>query len=173
MRKHQLGVVVAAAVLSFGMPAYGQVDVNHDGVRTVFSIDPQPGRPFEIAAAYACPGEEECRPAVVRVVFGAFNRKTLRYDDDHEISVVIDGEGPMTVPNPHYAARRAPANQVYESLVCMIGIEEFLALANAEKVEYTIGSADGELSEKQLKALAALAAKIPAPAEPLAEAGEP
>lgn len=173
MKKLPLGALVGAAMLGSGSPALGQVDVNHDGIQTVFSIGPESGRPFEVSAAYACPGEQACRPAVVRVVFGAYNRKLPKYDDNHAVSVIIDGEGPLSLPDPAHSARRAPANQVYESIVCMIGVDEYLALANGKKVEYVIGPSKGELSDKQLKALAALAEKIPAAEEPPAEAEEP
>jgi hypothetical protein len=112
----QLGVVVGAAVLGSGSPAFGQVDVNHEGGQTVFSIAIQPGLPFEVSAAFACPGEEACRPGVVRVVFGTFTRKRPSYDDDHSVSMVIDGESRLSIPNTQYAVRRAAANQVYENV---------------------------------------------------------
>ncbi len=55
----------------------------------------------------------------------------------------------------------------------MMDVDEFLALANGEKVEYTIGPDTGELSGKQREALAALAGKMPEPDEPMAKAEEP
>lgn len=171
--KLRLVAVVGAALLGVSQPAFGQVEVNHQGGQTVYSIAPQSGRPFEISAAYACPGEEACRPAVVRVAFGTYTRKQLRYKDDHAVSFVIDGETQLSIPNSQYAARQAAAAQVFESIVCMVMIDDFLTLAGAEKAEYEIGPEEGELSGKQLKALAALAERVPSPPEqPAEEAGE-
>lgn len=173
MKTFRLGVVVGVVVLGSGSPGFGQVDVNYDGVQTVFSMAPQSGRNFDVSAAFACPGEEACRPLVVRVVFATFSRKVPKYDDNHSVSVVIDGETRLSVPNARYAVRRAAANQVYESIVCMIDIDDFVALANAKKAEYAIGSKEGELSDKQLRGLTALAAKLPETEDPpKPEAGE-
>ncbi len=172
MRRLTFGVLVGATVLCSGRAALAQVEVQYDGMQSVFSVA-ESGRPFAISAAYACPGEAECRPAVVRVEFGAYNRKTPRYDDNHAVLVLIDAKDSLSVSSPQYAARRAPANQVYESIVLMMAVEEFLALANGEKVEYTIGPDEGKLSDKQREALAALAGKVPEPEPPVADAEEP
>ena len=172
MRRLTVGVLVGATALGSGRVAHAQVEVQYDGMQSVFSVAAS-GRPFAISAAYACPGEAECRPAVVRVEFGAYNRKTPRYDDHHAVLVLIDAKDALSVTSPQYAARRAPANQVYESIVLMMDVEEFLALANGEKVEYTIGPDTGELSGKQHEALAALAGKVPEPEAPVEDAEEP
>lgn len=152
-------------MLGCSLPAFSQVDVNHQDGQTIFSIAIQPGRPFEVSAAFACPGEEACRPAVVRLVFGTYTRKLPSYDDDHSVSMVIDGETQLSIPNVQYAVRQAAANQVYENVVCMMMIDDFLVLANAQKAEYEIGSGKGELSDKQLEVLAALAERILSPPE--------
>jgi len=162
----QLGLLVGAAVFGGRLLAFGQVDVNHQDGQTVFSIAIQPGLPFGVSAAFACPGEEACRPGVVRVVFGTFTRKKPTYKNDHSVSMVIDGETRLSIPNTQYAVRQAAANQVYENVVCMVLIDDFLALANAKKAEYEIGSGKGELWDNQLKALAALAERMPNPPEP-------
>lgn len=164
--------VAGASALLSGQAALAQVNVAYDGAQSVFSVG-QTGRPLAISAAYACPGDAECRPAVVRVEFSAYQRKKPRYDDDHAVLVVVDASDSLRVENPAYAARGAAANQVYESIVWMMKLDEFLALANATKVEYSIGPDESELSDKQREALAALAGKIPAADEPMAKAEEP
>lgn len=172
MRILTVGILVGAAGLCSGRMAMAQVDVRYDGVQSVFSVA-QTGQPFAISAAYACPGEAACRPAVVRVELGAYHRKTPRYDGNHAVQVVIDTKDSLSVESPHYAAHPAAANQVYESIVWMMDVDEFLVLANGEKVEYTIGPDEGELSDKQRESLTALAGNVPEPEQPKAETEEP
>lgn len=174
MRPKTLGLAVSAAVLAGASPSSGQVNISHDGSQTVYSITAQSGRPFEVSAAFACPGKEPCRPGIVRVVFGTYTRKVPKYDEDHALSLVADGDT-LTLPPPQYAVRQAAANQVYENIVLMMPIDSFLATANADRVAYVIGSEEGELSDKQREALAALAEEVLETEEPRAspDAGNP
>ena len=50
--------------------------------------------------------------------------------------------------------------------MCFIPTTDFRTVANSEKVEYRIGPSEGELTEKQRKALEALAAELPELEEP-------
>lgn len=110
----------------------------------------------------------------MRVVFGTYTRKVPKYDEDHALSLVADGDT-LTLPPPQYAVRQAAANQVYENIVLMMPIDSFLATANADRVAYVIGSEEGELSDKQREALAALAEEVLEPEEPRSspDAGNP
>jgi hypothetical protein len=151
--------VLAATILTSPSSLPAQVDKKKSGGQVVFSVGPQASSAFNVSAAFACPGEAACRPAVVRVVLTSIGKP--RYQDDHSVSLTLDQDTELSVANPSYRAQKGAGKQAYEIITCMMPTADFLALSAAEKVGLRVGTEEAELTEKQLEKLAALAAAIP------------
>jgi hypothetical protein len=151
--------VLAATILTSPSSLPAQVDKKKSGGQVVFSVAPQSSSSFDVSAAFACPGEAACRPAVVRVVLMSIGKP--KYADDHSVDLILDQETELSVANPSYRAQKGTGRQAYEIITCMMPTADFLALSAAEKVGLRVGTQEAELTKKQLKKLAALAAAIP------------
>ncbi len=173
----RLGALLGAALLVSSSPLLGQVEVTPPVLgqvevtfsqgQTIFKIGPVNGSKFDITADFMCPGEDACDPGVVRVVFSMLDMETLlKHEDHHSVQLVLDEEAELAVASPRYLQLPAGGAWVAEVIMCFIPTTDFRTVANAEKVEYRIGPSEGELTEKQRKALEALAAELPELEEP-------
>lgn len=154
-----IAAVLAAITLASPSTLPAQVDKKKSGGQVVFSVGPQAGTAFNVSAAFACPGDEVCRPVVVRVVLTSIGR--LKYEDDHSVTLVLDEDKELSVANPSYRWQKGTGMQAYEIITCLMPTADFLALSASEKVDLRVGTEEGELTKKQLEKLAALAAAIP------------
>jgi hypothetical protein len=151
--------VLAANILTSPSSLAAQVDKKKSGGQVVFSVGPQAGDAFNLSAAFACPSDAACRPAVVRVVLTSIGKP--KYEDDHSVTLILDQDTELSVANPSYRAQKGLGMQLYEIITCMMPTADFLALSAAEKVGLRVGTQEAELAQKQLEKLAALAAVIP------------
>ncbi len=151
--------VLAATILTSPSSLPAQVDKKKSGGQVVFSVKPQSSSSFDVSAAFACPSDEACRPAVVRVVLMSIGKP--RYEDDHSVNLILDQDTELSVANPSYRAQKGAGRQAYEIITCMMPTADFLALSAAEKVGLRVGTEETEFTKKQLEKLAALAAAIP------------
>ena len=81
-------------------------------------------------------------------------------DKNHSVSMVLNDETQLSVPNPRYVQREGTGGQNYEIIVCVMPVDDYLLLSGAQKAEYQIGPTSGELTEKQRDLLADLAQEI-------------
>ncbi len=148
-------------------PVLGQVEVTSSQGQTIFKVGPVKGSKFDITADFQCLGEDACAPGVVRVSFSMLDMEALlKHENDHSVQLVLDEETELAVASPRYLQLPAGGAWVAEVIMCFIPTTDFRTVANSEKVEYRIGPSEGELTEKQRKALEALAAELPELEEP-------
>ncbi len=163
MQHRRLGALVGATLLASASPLFGQVDKQTTGDRTIYRVGPESSSSFQVSASFACPGEENCRPAVVQVNFTqVISLRQIggpKYDENHSVSMVLNDERQLSVPNPRYMQRKA-GDRIYEIIVCLMPVDDYLLLSRAQKAEYQIGPTSGELTEEQRDVLADLAQEI-------------
>ena len=163
MQHRRLGGLVGAALLASASPLFGQVDKQTSGTQTIYRVGPEASPSFQVSASFACPGEENCRPAVVQVNFTrVISLKQIggpKYDENHSVSMVLNDETQLSVPNPRYMQRKA-SGWKYEIIVCVMPVDDYLLLSRAQKAEYQIGPTSGELTKEQRDVLADLAQEI-------------
>ena len=164
MQHRRLGGLVGAALLASASPLFGQVDKETTEGQTIYKVGPEASSSFQVSASFACPGEENCRPLVVQVVFTqVISLRQIggpKYDENHSVSVVLNDETQLSVPNPQYIQRKGTGGQIYEIIVFLMPVDDYLLLSGAQKAEYQIGPTSGELTEKQRDMLADLAQEI-------------
>ena len=164
MQHRRLGALVGATLLASASPLFGQVDKQTSGTQTIYRVGPEASSSFQVSASFACPGEENCRPAVVQVNFTqVISLKQIggaKYDEEHSVSMVLNDETQLSVPNPRYLQRKGTGGWIYEVIVCLMPVDDYLLLSRAQKAEYQIGPTSGELTEEQRDVLADLAQEI-------------
>ena len=164
MQHRRLGALVGATLLASASPLFGQVDKQTTGGQTIYRVGPEASSSFQVSASFACPGEENCRPAVVQVVFTrAISRRQIggpKYDENHLVSMVLNDETQLSVPNPRYMQLKGASGRKYEIIVCLMPVDDYLLLSGVQKAEYQIGPTSGELTEEQRVVLAHLAQEI-------------
>lgn len=163
MQHRRLGALVGAALLASASPLFGQVDKQTTGTQTIYRVGPEASSSFQVSASFACPGEENCRPAVVQVNFTrVISLRQIggpKYDENHSVSMVLNDETQLSVPNPRYMQRKV-GSWIYEIIVCLMPGDDYLLLSRAQKAEYQIGPTSGKLTEEQRDVLADLAQEI-------------
>ncbi len=162
MRHRRLGALVGAALLASASALFGQVDKKTTGARTTYKVGPQSSTSFDVSASFACPEEENCRPAVVQVVFVAIGVDIRRpqWAEIDSVSFVLNDETQLSVPNPQYRQRKGVGMQMYEIIVLLMPVDDYLLFSRAQKAAYQIGFTSGELTKEQRDLLAHLAQEI-------------
>lgn len=128
--------------------------------RTVVTLLPVGGTQvlIQVGAAYECPGRANCVPAVVSVLLLAESPRP-QYDGVRELTLAVDGAAPAQVL-PAYQAQGSPRGDVLEMVAWQLPTDEFLKLARAGEVAYTLGPTSAVLTLAQRRGLAALADRI-------------